>query len=102
MKPVSFKGTKSYGMILFAQDREAGKGTVIEAEPSGRRLELEEYPLARLIPHAIQAGDCTKKAVETFFAHIAVESGHLVYNGMRCAVDGASVEVPGMGSGSVS
>jgi len=101
LKPTSFKGTKSYGMILFAKDKQGEKGTVIFTETNGDRLMLEKYPISSLVPFKIQVSDSSKKTTETFFANLKVSNGYLEYNGMSTSIKGKRVEVD-IKNGSVS
>lgn len=105
LAPVGFKGTKSFGMILFVKDEdpEEKKGTIIRAAPSSSRVQLAGYPLRDIIPFPVDPNNCTRKTLETFFAGIHVENEKLVYAGMEI-VGGAedAIKVEGVNRGKVS
>lgn len=102
LKPVSFKGTKSYGMILFAKDTNGTRGSTIFTEKNGCRLELSKYPLEKLTPLRIKPGDASKRILEGALPRLSVKRGRLLYGDLETQVDGKTVTVPGIEDGTVS
>lgn len=102
LKPVSFKGTKSFGMILFGKSTENEKGTVIFTKTNGNRLGLLEYPLEKLVPFEIKVGDASKRSLELFFERISIQENKLVYNSLETEIEGKTVEVRDILNGTVS
>ncbi|KAI5184776.1 aminoacyl tRNA synthase complex-interacting multifunctional protein 1 [Nematocida homosporus] len=102
LKPVSFKGTKSFGMILFAKSTDKEGGSVIFTKSSGQQLTLKDYPLTSLIPFPIKISDCTKKTLESFFPRLQVTNELLTYHGLPTQVDQDPVIIPGIQSATIS
>lgn len=102
LKPVSFKGTLSFGMILFAKDTEKNTGSPIFTANNGSRLTLKKYPLSLISPLPLTIGDCSKKTLETFFSNISVQKNILMYDGLETEVDGNTVTLTEIHSGTVS
>ncbi|KAI5189659.1 hypothetical protein NEMIN01_0612 [Nematocida minor] len=103
LKPVSFKGTKSFGMILFGKDAESeANGTVIFTKSNGNRLGLAEYPLEKLVQVPVKVGDASKRAQESFFMRLAIKDGKLVYNDLETEIEGKAVLVPEITNGTIS
>ncbi|OAG29730.1 hypothetical protein NEDG_00863 [Nematocida displodere] len=103
LKPATIKGTKSFGMILFATPNTPNTpGTVIFTETNGQRLILRDYPISELVPFTIAATDCSKKTTETFFTTVSIASEKLLYDGMATSLGGREVTIPGISSGRLS
>ncbi|KAI5181475.1 hypothetical protein NEOKW01_1656 [Nematocida sp. AWRm80] len=102
LKPVMFKGTESFGMILFAKDKETQKGTVVFAKTNGQRLQLKDYPLDSLVPRALTIGNCSKKTIDTFFSKISVSNGKLQYSDLDTVIATETIVVPGVNNGTIS
>ncbi|EIJ89289.1 hypothetical protein NEPAR06_0786 [Nematocida parisii] len=102
LKSVSFKGTKSFGMILFGKSQEENNGSVIFTESNGDRLGLLNYPLNKLVPFSIKTGDASRRTLEVFFERVSIKGGKLVYNGLETEIQGKPVLVEGIDNGTVS
>ncbi|KAI5172022.1 hypothetical protein NEFER03_1267 [Nematocida sp. LUAm3] len=102
LKPVSFKSTKSYGMILFAKDKETENGSPIFTENPGKRLELKGYTMEQLGIERVTVGDCTKRTLESFFSQISVKDSVLMYSDLITEIDGNTIEVNKVKNGTIS
>ncbi|KAH9386470.1 aminoacyl tRNA synthase complex-interacting multifunctional protein 1 [Nematocida major] len=103
LKPVTFKGTKSFGMILFGKSTDAPeKGSVIFTETNGDRLGLLEYPLDSLVPFPVKMGDGSKRTLELFFDRLAIREGKLVYQDLTAEISGKEVCTPEVINGTIS
>ncbi|KAI5132246.1 hypothetical protein NEAUS06_0035 [Nematocida ausubeli] len=100
LKSVSFKGTKSFGMILFGKGE--GSGSVIFTGSNGSRLGLLKYPLCKLVPFDISVGDASKRSLEVFFQGLNIRGRQLLYNGLETEIDGETVTVQDVENGIVS